>query len=395
MVTDRVVDTTGPLLVQDEAGLAEVVDALCHEDRYGFDTEFHHEKTYVPHLALIQLSWRDQVALIDPLAVDVAPLATVLQGPGLAIAHAAGQDIGVLQTACGVVPARLFDTQVAAGFLGMSTPSLSRLTERMLGVNVPKGDRLTDWVKRPLTPNQISYAAGDVAHLLTLHDVMAERLQARGRLQWALEECSELLRVERREIVPEEAWWKMSGFRSLRGRSRGVAQEVAAWRERRAAALDVPRRTVLGDLPLSAIVHAVPDTRRKLEAVRGIDGRHLARGAAEEILQAIQRGRDLPPDQLRLPPRRREDDQGQAVVTVAAGLVAQTAADEEIDTLLLATRADLFDLVAGQPSRLDHGWRRRLVGDPVLRLVRGELAVAFDGSGGLVLEERSHRPTSA
>ena len=121
----------GHFLVEDEAALDEVVKALLDASEYAVDTEFHRERTYFPTAALVQIKWDEQIALIDPLAVDLRPLAPVLTGPGLAIMHAASQDLEVLQRACGAVPSRLFDTQLAAGFLGFTTPSLASLAERV------------------------------------------------------------------------------------------------------------------------------------------------------------------------------------------------------------------------------------------------------------------------
>src|SRR5580698_11271058 len=117
-------------MVADPDAMTSLVAELVGEDWYGFDTEFHTERTYVPDLALIQIAWADNMALVDPLAVDPAPLATVFDGPGVAVAHAASQDLDVLMAACGAVPAMVFDTQIVAGFLGLSTPSLSRLVDQ-------------------------------------------------------------------------------------------------------------------------------------------------------------------------------------------------------------------------------------------------------------------------
>src|SRR5207237_5202274 len=123
-----------------------------------------------PRVALVQLLWgTGPVALIDPQAVDLHPLAALLDGPGIAVAHAADQDIEVLELVTGTVPRALFDTQVAAGFLGFSTPSLGSLAERLLGLRLPKGDRISDWTVRPLSDAQLAYAAADVAYLLTMH----------------------------------------------------------------------------------------------------------------------------------------------------------------------------------------------------------------------------------
>src|SRR5688500_17397917 len=162
--------------VDTDAGLAALVATLRHEPLYGIDTEFHRERTYSPQLALVQIGWPGCSALGDPTPVDIGPLRELLTGPGLCIMHAADQDLELLELACGALPATLFDTQVAAGFLGFSSPSLSSLTERLLGLRLAKGDRLTDWLQRPLTAGQRSYAAADVAHLLDLHREIVRRL---------------------------------------------------------------------------------------------------------------------------------------------------------------------------------------------------------------------------
>ena len=193
-------------------------------------------------------------------------------------------------------------------------------------------------------------------------------------------------------MVPEESWWKVGDVRRLTGRSRGVAQEVAAWRERRAADLDRPRRSVLSDLAVLTIAQRPPHNRQELERLRGVDARHLARGAADEILEAVDRGRALTRDDLRLPPEAPESRASQAAVAVCTGLVRQIADELQLDQGLLATRADITQLVTGEPSRLDRGWRGSLAGDPLRRLLAGDVAAAFDPGGRLVLEARSGLP---
>ena len=357
-------------------------------EAYAVDTEFHRERTYYPHLDLVQIGWAGGLALIDPLALDVAPLAEVLDGPGLGVLHAADQDLEILRTACGTVPSRLFDTQTAAGFLGMSSPSLQSLVERLLGVRLRKGDRLADWTRRPLGPDQRAYAAADVEHLLALRDEIAGRLVARGRLVWAEEEC-ELARLQQRgPVAPERAWWKQRDARSLRGRSMGVAQEVAAWRERRAMALDIPPRFVLPDLALAAIAQRPPATAGDLASVRGLDGRHAKGAVGEEIMAAVRRGLALDPAAVQRPPIDDLDRALRPAVALVSAWVVQLAADLEVDPALLATRADVQALLRGDAdARLASGWRQSLVGEPVRRLVDGEATLAFQG-GRLVLEPR-------
>ncbi len=379
--------------VEDRAGLDALVDELADVPAYALDTEFHRERTYFPQLALLQVAWSGGIALVDPLAVDVAPFAAVLSGPGLAVLHAADQDLEVLERACGAVPGRLFDTQLAAGFLGFSTPSLQSLVERLLGHRLEKGDQLTDWTRRPLSETQRRYAAGDVAFLLELQVLITERLVASGRAEWAEEECEALLRRPRGLAEPEEVWWRLKQARQLRGASRGVAQCVAAWRERRARELDIPPRFVLSDLALASIASRPPSTRTELEQVRSVDGRHLGGGAAAELLEAIATGRGLGPKQLRLPPGAEQEGGIRPAVTLAAAWVAERARALEIDPAILATRADLVAFLKERPEgRLATTWREGLIGSPLRRLATGDASIAFGDGGALVLEERSHRP---
>jgi ribonuclease D len=400
-VTPRAIDGAGrtsrpatvpDVVVTSAPALHELVAEIRDEHSYAFDTEFHTERTYVPELALIQIAWRDKVALVDPLAVDPSPLGELLAGPGTAVAHAASQDLDVLMAACGNVPAKVFDTQIVAGFLGLSTPSLARLLDQVLGVALPKADRLSDWLVRPISEGQIAYAVNDVAYLLQLRTVLSERLRFLGRLEWALDECDLVLGDRAPARVPEEAWWRLGDIRSMSRRSRAVAQEVAAWRERTAAETNRPRRRILSDLGLMAISQRPPSTTAELRQTRGVDGRHLAQGRAGEILAAAQRGLDLPSGQIRMPNEGRDAPAPPAAVAICSGLVRQIADDLEFDQSLLATRADLSQLLAGEPSRLDVGWRRDIVGDPLRRLIAGDVAAAFGPGGRVVLEERSGRP---
>ena len=386
-------------LINTESAFGSLIDQLVGFDRYALDTEFHRERTYWPDLALVQVAWPAKgdhpagVALIDPLAVDFQAFRHVLTDGGTLVAHAADQDLEVLFQACGARPKQLFDTQIAAAFLGHGLASLSSLAFSFLEKRLQKGDRLTDWSARPLTAGQLAYAADDVAHLLDLADAIAKQLSGRGRLSWAEEEC-ELLRGRAvGPADPSRAWWKLRDARQLRGTARGVAQEVAGWRERRAREVNQPVRFALPDLALQAIVHGQPVTVAALRAVRGLDGRHLRGDVPEQLLQAIVRGRELPEDALNLPPTDEVDRNWRPAVALAAAWVAQLARDERIDASLLATRADLVAFLSQEPaSRLASGWRAELVGRPLSRLVGGDAALAFEGGGRLVLEARSRRP---
>ncbi len=376
------------LWIDAQAELAELVRTLAREPRYALDTEFHGERSYWPHLALIQIAWPEGVALVDPLSVDPSPLGELLAGDGCMVAHAADQDLTILERACGCAPSKLFDTQVAAGFIGMGTPSLAATVERLLGTRLTKGDRLTDWTRRPLSADQRVYAAADVEHLLPLHDELVRRLDAVGRLEWATDECEERRQRIRTRPDAETAWWRIKGARQLRGSGRGVAQKVAAWRERTAEGLDVPARYVLSDLALAGVVQRPPRNRDDLTGIRGIDGR-LRDNTAKELLSAIAAGIELPASELRLPESDRIDRSLAPAVTVLGAWLAQRASELDLDPALLATRAELTQMLQDRPSRLATGWRADLVGEPLQRLLRGDAALLLrDGGRRIELQDR-------
>ncbi|HYD10135.1 MAG TPA: HRDC domain-containing protein [Acidimicrobiales bacterium] len=395
-MTEAVEEVVEHRLVTTPAALEEIVDAAITDDSYAVDTEFHRERTYFPKVALVQLaSPTAGIALIDPLAVDLAPLARLLDGPGTCLMHASNQDLEVLQRACGTVPSKLFDTQLAAGFVGFSTPSLSLLAERILGVHLPKASRLTDWLQRPLGDAQQTYAAADVAHLHALTDALCGELENSGRLAWAEEECEDLRTRDWGSPDPTSAWLKLKESRQLKGKSRAVARAVAGWRERRAAELDIPARHVLPDLAVVGIAMNPPSSSGDLRKLRGVDERHSRGDTANAILDAVREGLDAPPDTA--PHVRRDDvdrDQRPAVALASAWL-SQLGRELRIDTTLLATRSDLSAFLNGDSTaRLANGWRNALLGEPIRALVAGEFAIAFDGKGGLELEERSGKPVT-
>ncbi len=382
-------------LIETDEAFAEVIDALAQEPAYALDTEFHRERTYFPKVALVQLAWPDQCVLVDPLRVDLRPFERVLRGPGVAVMHAAAQDLLVLQRACGTVPAALFDTQIAGGFVGFSTPSLATLALQVLGVDLPKANRLTDWLRRPLDADQQLYAASDVHHLLELASILREELSGADRLEWAEEECEVLRARSWHPIDPEMAWTRLKECRGLRGPARGVAQSVAAWRERRAAELDVPVRFVLSDMAISGIAHRPPRTLEQLTSIRGIDQRVARSDEGELILEAAREG--LRNTEYVVREQRADDisrDMNAAVGLVSAWL-AQMSRTLRIEVSLLATRADIGAFLGeDEDARLAHGWRARLLGEPIRQLLSGNYALAFDGKGGLALEERSGVPVT-
>lgn len=376
-----------PQWIDTDEDFAALVDLLETKPVYGFDTEFHRERSYFPHLALIQLAWDGGVAVVDPLAIDISPLKRVLEGPGLAIVHAAEQDLEVLDHVCQTIPARMFDTQIAAAFCGLGFASLAKLVSALVGERLPKGDRLTDWTRRPLDEGQVAYAASDVIYLLGMAEQLEERAKKAGTFEWIQEECE---RVRTRPLGPPDpdtAWWKIKGSRSFRGSTRGVAQEVAGWRERTAARRDIPPRFILAELALSSIVQRAPRSKEDLTRIRGLDGRALKGGAEKEILAAVERGRALESDQLQLPTRGEPplEDLG-ATIALGQAFIACISEQRGIEPSMLGSRADVHSLAAGRTSgKLASGWRHEIAGRPLLDLLAGRSSITGNGKGGVRL----------
>jgi len=382
----------GYRIVDTDEQLDEVVDQLLDTDRYAIDTEFHRERTYYPQLALIQIAWPGDLVLIDPIAVDPEPLAEVFRSTDVeAVLHACSQDLEVLELVAGAAPSRIFDTQIAAAFVGMRTPSLASLHDQLLGLKLPKANRLTDWLRRPLEPEQQAYAASDVAHLLEIQDLLIDQLEDNGRLAWADDEC-ELARTKGLSVrKPEEAWLRIKEARSLGARARTAAQQLAAWRERSAQDRNIPVRHVLPDLAIVALAQKAPSDPADVGRTRGLERRGVSKRDAAEIVEVISEAKDMPPP----PTQPRKANGGpdlRPAVTLIAAWMSQYADDMNLDPAMLGSRSDIEEFVRSGESRLAHGWRHDLAGSAIRSLLAGDAAVAFDGDGRVIVEKRSYVP---
>jgi len=372
--------------IDDQGEFDALIARLCTEPRYAMDTEFHRERTYFPQLALLQLATPTEgLVLVDPLPLDLSGLRQLFASPALAVVHAAQQDLDVLTHACGAVPAHLYDTQLAAGFVGYGTPSLVSLLQGELKVSAAKGDRLTDWLRRPLTDAQRDYAAADVAHLLQLHDVLVAQTDALGRSEWVAEACEELRTRPVSGTSPDEAWLRLKDVKNLRPKARGVAKALAAWRERRAMELNIPVRQVLPDLAILGIAQRAPSTVGELSSARGVDERHSRGTNAQQILSAVAAGRELVTE-MRTYDVDDLDRTLRPAVTLVSAWVSELARRQKVDNTLLATRSDLVALIRGDANaRLRSGWRAEMLGDQVEQLLQGNAGLTFDREQGLRL----------
>lgn len=380
----KLADLSSHVWVDSDRDLGALCARLASYERIAIDTEFHRERTYYPELALIQIGSPEGVHLVDPLSCDVTLLAPVLDSSVLWLAHAAQQDLEVLHLATGVAPRRLFDTQIAAGFIGMSTPSLSALVSATLGVNLSKGDRLTDWLRRPLSAAQRTYAANDVVHLDDVYTKLVSELEGLGRVEWAQEACDESL-SRRQEPSSDEAWLRVKDARSLKGEARGIARAIARWRDERARSLNVPVRRVLSDMALVSIAQQAPKTAHELLGLRGVDGRLAHGGDANEILAVVASGKN---EVVAVPSGVGEDvdKRLKPAVNLMTAWISELARIHRVDATLLGTRADVDALLRKDAScRLLNGWRRSIVGEDLQDILDGQAGLSFDGKGHLRL----------
>ena len=371
--------------VDSEKTLDDVIDSVLTSSRYAIDTEFHREKTYYPKLALVQIRWGAQTALIDPLAVDPRRLGRLFASDILAVFHAAQQDLEVLRHASLEAPRNIFDCQVAAGFVGYSTPSLATLVQAVKKISLSKGDRLTDWLRRPLTDQQCAYAADDVVHLFDLHDDLTRQLNELGRLDWVSAACAELATRPTGPQDPSDAWLKLKEARALKGPARGVAKALAKWREERAMRSDLPPRRVMSDIALLGISQRVPKSVEELANTRGVDDRHLSAEYCREIMTAVRDGAKI---SVALPSIDNDDVDKfvRPALTLITAWVGELARKHKIDATLLATRSDITAFLRQSPNaRLRQGWRATLVGDDLMRILNGEVGLSVDRDGHLKL----------
>jgi len=371
--------------IDSDSDLSVLLDEMSGCSRYAMDTEFHRERTYFPQLALIQIKHNNKIFLIDPTSVNLQLFTDLFASDSLCVLHAAQQDLEVLNHACGSAPARIFDTQVAAGFVGMSTPSLSSLVLSELKISISKGDRLTDWLRRPLTADQKTYAATDVEHLFSIQDNLETRLIELERLDWVNEACEELRVRPAGPVDPSDAWLRVKEARALKGPARGVAKAVCEWRERKAMAADIPPRRVISDIAILGIAQIVPTTTEDLLKARGVEHRQIGGEVGRELLAAVDRGKALV---VSLP--QIENDDVDKELRPAVGLItawmSELARTHHIDATLLGTRNDILALLRKSPQgRLSVGWRAEMVGKDIERILSGEAGLSFNGHGRLRL----------
>ncbi len=382
--------------------IAELAERASSGERIAIDTEFVSERRYQALLCLVQVAVPDpdsegevRTEVLDPLEgdLDFSPLAHVLADPNVEVLmHAGRQDVAILRRSWNTEVTNVFDTQVAAGFLGFGNQEgYESLVRKVLKVKLKGSEGFTKWDRRPLTAQQLEYAGDDARLLLALGEELERRLVERGRLEWAREESRALEDVSD-ERDADRSYEKLPRLSRLSDSARAVARELAEWREQEARAADRPPGAVLPDQALVELARRTPRDKSGLEQIRGLPPQTLHR-RGDAIVAAIARGRDRqapepPPD-----PHPR-DPADAPLVSLAQALVRHRSMESGVAVELIATQSELATLVhslrRGDDAdhvRVSHGWRRELVGDELRELVEGRRALSVGPDGALIVRE--------
>jgi len=361
---------------------------LSGSDWIALDTEFLREKTYYPKLCLIQVATPDVVACIDPLALDdLSPLLDVIFDSRITkVMHAARQDLEIFYNIQGSVPAPIFDTQIAALLLGHPDQiGYGNLVREVLGVSLEKKHTRADWSLRPLSRDQIQYAADDVVYLVDVYQHLLEKLDRLDRLDWLGGDFEQLTSAGLYQNVPGKAWLRVKGANRLKGASLSILQALAEWRETGAQKKDIPKGWLLRDDVLVEIARHQPASMASLEKIRGL-GERLLKNRGTQLLRLIEDAKKKPPESSPVKDiRKRLSPSQDALVDVMMAVVRISAENNLLNPAVLATRKHLEKLVTGDAnSELMQGWRKKLVGDQLQALLDGKLELAVR-NGELIL----------
>ena len=376
----------------EQAAVADAVRSIREAGTFALDLEFMSEERYVPALALVQVAWqsdgRVEAVAVDPLRVDVRPVADLVADATVTtVMHSEQADLALLAHEFDVAGRAVIDTQIAAAFLGMGEQiGYAPLVQRVLGISVDKAGQFTEWLRRPLTHEQLEYALDDVRHLLPLWHALERLLDERGRLEWVAEESAALAETWAARTPPEEMYRRVRGWNSLRPRQQGALRAIAAWREREALRLNRPPSRLINERTLLEVARRSPLDLATLGAVRGMsDGVVRQHGAA--ILAAVRDGLEDPVESEEA--RRVSSTRAQVWSGMLAGLVQAYCRDAEIAARFVAARSDIDALADwwsdGDRSRepdlpMLRGWRRALVGEPALAWLAGRTVIRADES---------------
>ena len=376
------------------AELAAFCDRIKGQPFIAVDTEFMRETTYWPKLCLIQAATPTDEAVIDPMAdgMDLEPFLQILRDETiLKVFHAARQDVEIFNN-LEAMPRPLFDTQVAGMAAGFGEQiAYDALVRQMLKIELDKSSRFTDWARRPLTDNQLTYALADVTHLARLYPMLRERLEREGRLAWVTDEMADLTDAANYDVEPENAWKRLRPRRHT-AKYLAVYRAVAAWRERTAQLRDQPRGRILKDEAIDEIATQAPTDAEGLDRLRSVPKGFSGSRFGPDLVTAIREALKDPEAYAPVIERARQpaSPAAGAVVELLKVLLKARAEESGVASKLIATVSDLEQIANDDAADVGalKGWRREAFGEDALKLKRGELALVLDGARVRVVEVR-------
>ncbi len=378
-------------LVTDSGALAALCQTLAKYPFVTVDTEFLRETTFWPKVCVIQLACDDHAFAIDAIAedLDLTPFFELMANPDVVkVFHAARQDLEIIWHLAKIIPAPLFDTQVAAMVCGYGDQiAYGELAQSICKVTLDKSSRFTDWSRRPLSDAQIVYAIADVTHLRDIYKALRQRLEKTDRLPWLADEMATLSSPDTYEQRPDRAW-ERHAHRARKPRDLAVLMELAAWREHEAQSRDVPRSRVLKDDILIEVALAAPRSADTLGDLRAFPRGMEKSRAGVDILAAIERGLARDPKTLPRIDRERRGNGGGATMELLKVLLRQVAEKEGVAAKMIATSEELEALAADDKADVPalKGWRRELFGEKALQLKHGRLALTVENHRVVTLE---------
>ncbi len=361
------------------------------------DTEFVRERTYFHRIGLIQVGSGEHFAAIDPVLLsDLTPLLELLKDPTkIKIFHAARQDLEILVRLCGQVIPPVFDTQIAAALVGWGTQiSFAKIVYKALGKKIHKTETYTDWCRRPLSDSQIEYAIDDVRYLVPVYNKLVERLKKMNRLDWVKGEVRDW-EDPKTFALPntQKRFMKIKNLRSLKHRNLKVLQEIAAWREEEAIERDCLAKAIIQDETLLEIARKIPRDSKALSGIRGFYQKELNKGGVA-ILSAIERAMEVPEEDLMALPESNAHTTTRGVEELLAAYVQIRSEELKIEPSVLADRKQIHSFVTHFEQKGDmkehflfQGWRKELIGVPMLDLLSGKAGLKIDHSGQVCLTE--------
>ena len=365
--------------------LKALCERLAREEFVTVDTEFMRERTYWPELCVVQVAGAHEVAVIDAQSpdIDLAPLGELLANQSvMKVFHAARQDIEIFVLKFGDTPRPLFDTQIAAMVAGFGEQvGYDAIVSALAGGSIDKAHRFSDWSARPLSAAQIEYAAADVTWLREVYVRLRERLERDKRLDWVAEEMADLADPAKYRPDPDAIWERLRP-RSNNRRFLGMVRALAAWREREAQRVNIPRQRLLRDEGVLEIAATAPETPEALSRARGVS-RGFAEGrTGASLLAAIAEAKTLPEDALPDAPRARDGLRpSPALVSLLKVLLSAKAEDHHVAPRLVASSDDIDRLAVEDSPDVPalHGWRREVFGNDALALKQGKVALGVQG----------------